>query len=63
MYDIVTILMKRDEITKSEAKARVKECKRRLNDEAVATGDYNLAEEIIAEELGLEPDYIVDLLF
>ncbi len=62
MYDIVKILMERDGISKSEAKARVKECKQRLNDEAVATGDYNLAEDIIAEELGLEPDCMIDLL-
>ena len=62
MYDVVRILMERDNISKSDAQAQVNECKRRLQDEAVATGDYELAVDIIAEELGLEPDYMMDLL-
>lgn len=62
MYDIVGILIRRDDCTKEEAKRRIKECRRRLYKEAVQFGNYDLAEEIIAEELGLEPDYMLDLL-
>ena len=59
---ICTILMKRDEISEKEAMARVNECVRRLNVEAIPTGDYEVAVDIIADELGLEPDYMMDLL-
>lgn len=60
--DIVKILMERDGLTKREAQDQVNYCKQRLQDEVVPLGDYNLAEDIIAEELGLEPDYMVELL-
>lgn len=63
MNHIVKILMDRDEITQEEAQAMVDECRQHLEDEAVSAGDIELAEEIIAEELGLEPDYMMDLLF
>lgn len=60
--NIVKILMERDGITKQEAQDRVNECKQRLEEEALETGDYEMAIDIIAEELGLEPDYMIDLL-
>ena len=60
---VAQILVTRDQISMEEAMARVKECSRRLNEEAVADGDYELAIDIIAEELGLEPDYMMDLLY
>lgn len=59
---IKEILMNRDGCTEKEAKQRIKECRRRLFEEAVPSGDYDLAEDIIAEELGLEPDYMMELL-
>lgn len=62
MYDVVGILMNRDKISKDDAKAQIRECQRRLQEEAVGTGDYELAIEIIEDELGLEPDYMMDLL-
>lgn len=62
MENVVSILMKRDRISKKEAEAMVSECKSRLEQEAVATGDYESAVDIIAEELGLEPDYMPELL-
>ena len=62
MYDIVKILMDRDGISRSDAQAQVDECKARLAEEAIPTGDYELAVDIIADELGLEPDYMMDLL-
>ena len=62
MYDVVKILMDRDGVSKQEAQEMVKECRRRLFEEAVPFGEYETAVDIIAEELGLEPDYMMDLL-
>lgn len=62
MSEIISILVNRDRISHKEAIDRIKECKRRLNEEAIPTGDYEVAVDIIAEELGLEPDYMMYLL-
>lgn len=61
MENIVSILMKRDGITKREARSRFNSCKRLLF-EAIANGNYSEAEDIIMSELGLEPDYIIDII-
>lgn len=60
---IVQILMNRDGVSRQEAQQMVDACRQRLLTEAVPFGDDELAEEILAEELGLEPDYLMDLLF
>lgn len=60
--NVVDILVRRDRISKRDAVARVKECKRRLYEEAIPQGDYEAAEDIMADELGLEMDYIYQLL-
>ena len=60
---IVQILMEQDDIPEQEAQRMVDDCRQQLLSEAVPSGDSNLAEEILAEELGLEPDYLMDLLF
>ena len=62
MNQVVEILMERDGNTKAEAESRLAEC-RRLCDEYLATGDYIMIDDIIMEELGLEPDYIFDILY
>ena len=59
---VAQILVTRDRISMEDAMIRVNECVRRLQVEAVPTGDYEAAEDIIADELGLEPDYMMDLL-
>ncbi len=59
---IVQILMERDNISEQEAQRMVDDCRQQLLSEAVPSGDSDLAEEILAEELGLEPDYLMDLL-
>lgn len=51
--DVVRILMKRDGITKKEAENLIEECR-----EALEEGDT----EAIQEYLGLEDDYIFDIL-
>lgn len=62
MEVIVKILMERDSVSRKEAQQMIEECRQRLQDEAVSTGDIELAEEILAEELGLELDYMMDLI-
>lgn len=62
MEDIVKILMERDGISRKEAQQMVEECRQRLQEEAIPSGDIELAEEILAEELGLELDYMMDLI-
>ncbi len=52
---VVKILMERDGLTEKEAYEAVRNCQQRL----LLTGDDN----VIMEELGLEPDYIMDVLF
>lgn len=59
--EIVTILMKRDGITKEEALNLIKET-RELIYIAIANNSYDSIEDILASELGLEIDYIFTLL-
>ena len=59
---VAQILVTRDRISMEDAMIRVNECVMRLQVEAIPTGDYEAAEDIIADELGLEPDYMMDLL-
>ena len=53
----VEILMKRDGISKSEAIEMVRETR-----EELLNSDPFEADEIIACNLGLEPDYLLDIL-
>jgi hypothetical protein len=62
MNRIVSILMKRDNMTETEAKDLLATVQTEVQ-EAVADGDYDLVEEIIACDLGLEMDYAMDILF
>ena len=59
---IIQTLAERDGVSEQEAQRAVNECRQRLLSEAVPSGDADLAEEILADELGLEPDYLMDLL-
>lgn len=56
MNEIVRVLMERDGYTRREAEEEV----RRVRSEFDPTTDD--PEEVLAEEFGLEPDYIFDLL-
>lgn len=62
MNRIVQILMERDELSQQEAQQMFGECRQRLIHEAVPSGDCELAEEILVEDLGLELDYLMDIL-
>lgn len=58
---VVQILMRRDGNTEEEANLRVDECVARMR-EACGSWDFSEVEDILREELGLEPDYILELL-
>lgn len=59
---IVQILMERDGLSYEEAREQVSEVQDMIY-EAIEAGDYLEPDEIMADELGLEPDYIMDLVF
>ncbi len=58
---VVQILMRRDGNTEQEARDRVSETKE-LIEEAIERGDYTEPDDIIRDELGLEPDYCFEIL-
>lgn len=57
---IVEILCRRDGCNRGEAVERIEETIRRMEE---VNYDPLECEDIMAEELGLEPDYVMDLLF
>lgn len=61
MNEIINILMRRDHISENEARNLIEDCKEEIEN-AIAGGRYMEAEDIIASYLGLEPDYIMDLI-
>lgn len=63
MNRVVSILMKRDGITESEAKELVEEVRAEIT-QGVEDGIYTYddVECILASDLGLEMDYLVDIL-
>ncbi len=62
MNRVVSILMNRDGITEAEAKEMVQDTRDAIQ-EAIAFGDYDLVDDIIAGDLGLEPDYVMDIIW
>jgi len=56
---IVDILCRRDDCSVDEAEERIDTTLERMEE---ANFEPDECEEIMAEELGLEPDYIIDLL-
>ena len=61
MKEVVDILMRRDGLSRTEAKSTVEYAVELMQD-AIMDGDYMQVEEIMYEELGLEMDYAVGLL-
>lgn len=61
MERVIKILMKRDDLTYEEAKEMCEECREAML-EAIDGGHFDEAEEILRGNLGLEPDYIFDLI-
>lgn len=61
MNRVVQILMNRDGMTETEAREAVQDCVDMM-EEAIQEGNYLEAEDIFMDELGLEPDYIFDVI-
>lgn len=61
MQEIIEILMNRDGISYSDAKAAYLDCKEAIM-YAIDIGDFFEVEEILRSELGLEPDYIFNFI-
>ena len=59
---VVDILMTRDGISEEEAKQRVKDFRLSAK-EAIENGDFDDVEELLQDDLGLEPDYLFDLIY
>lgn len=55
-YEILPVLMRRDGMSRAEAEDLIAEARKRV----LEYGED--PEEILADEFGLEPDYIYDLL-
>ena len=62
MNKIIEILMRRDGISEIEAYNIVEECIAELRDAFRRGTDLNEYEDIIADYLGLEPDYLEYLI-
>lgn len=67
MKRVIEIIMKRDGMNRTDATELVKGVKAQI-DIVVSENDGDLStieeiEQIIADELGLEPDYVDDFLF
>lgn len=62
MNEIVKILMQRDGLSKAEAVETVKNFMEE-NSQLIENGDYDALEEALMGDLGLEPDYIEDLIY
>ena len=58
MNTIIDILMRRDGVSHEEAKEMYLECRSELMDAIAGTSCLD-PEEVLASELGLEPDYLV----
>ena len=59
---IIAILMERDELTEEEAREQVEDAVEAINEILENGGSYEEAEDVLLEDLGLEMDYIFDLL-
>lgn len=62
MNSVVKVLMNRDGMSQLDAENRFEEVKEMVNNEIECGGDYDVVEDIIAGELGLEMDYLFDFL-
>lgn len=61
MNRVIEILIRRDGDTYEEAMERVNECRSEIYD-AIEGTSVLTPEEVIMGELGLEPDYIFDII-
>ena len=60
MRNVAEILMKRDSISAEEAKYLIDSCIQAMEEVGYEPAE---CEEILMDHLGLEPDYLIDLLY
>lgn len=58
MNEIIELLMRRDGISYIDAMNAYDECKEEIDDAFNGTSDLD-PEKVLADELGLEPDYLI----
>ena len=63
MNRVVKILMKRDGLSQKEAEKRFDEVQNIINNYLEDSADSDEIEQVIMDELGLEPDYIEDFIY
>ena len=56
--ELVSLIMRRDGISRNEAENIIKDCQYEIDDAIFHDGSLDLVEDIIADYLGLEPDYL-----
>ena len=59
--NIIKLLMRRDGVSRSEAKQMYESTRAELLDAVMGTSCLD-PEDVLSEELGLEPDYIFDFI-
>ena len=62
MDNITEVLMRRDGLSEEDAKAEVENFKEDIED-SIMSGDLDSIEDALMCDLGLEPDYLIDILF
>ena len=60
--DLINLICRRDQISYNEALYIVEDCRREVNRTIANGGSYEEVADIIADYLGLEPDYMEILL-
>ena len=61
MDSITEVLMRRDRLSEEEAKREVDDFKDSIED-SIMSGDLEDIEDALMNDLGLEPDYLMDIL-
>ena len=62
LKELAQMIAKRDGISYNEALIAVQDCARDMED-AFYSGSLDLVEQVLAEDLGLEPDYLDLFIF
>ena len=62
MEEIISILMRRDGISKGAAAALCDQVQQEIDEVLGRSGSYDEVEDILMYNLGLEPDYIMNFL-
>ena len=61
MDSITEVLMRRDGLSEEDAKREVEDFKADIED-SIMSGDLGDIEDALMNDLGLEPDYLMDIL-